>query len=339
MYRIIENVYCLIPTYRYKFAFYILINMKAIILSAIGSTDNLKFKDIPIPVLQNGEVLVKVHAISINPVDAKTRAGGGVYRYGNISREAELILGWDISGVVIESKSPLFKSGDEVFGMVNFPGAGKAYAEYVAAPASHLALKPNNITHHEAAAATLAALTAWQVLVDQAAIKAGDRVLIHAASGGVGHYAVQIAKHLGAYVIGTSSGTNKDFVLSLGADEHIDYHSQSLEEIASPIDLVLDSLGIANILRSIDVIKEGGKIISIVSQFTDEVTQKAQDRNINGAFYLVHSDGNHMQALATLLGERKILSHVSKVFSFEQMAAAHSQIETGRTVGKLVITV
>jgi NADPH:quinone reductase-like Zn-dependent oxidoreductase len=139
--------------------------MKAIILSAIGSTENLLFKDIPVPALQEDEVLVKVHAISINPVDAKTRSGAGVYRYGNISKEAELVLGWDISGVVTDSKSRLFKTGDEVFGMVNFPGAGKAYAEYVAAPATHLTLKPHNITHQEAAAATLAALTAWQVLV------------------------------------------------------------------------------------------------------------------------------------------------------------------------------
>lgn len=313
--------------------------MKAIILSAIGSTDNLKFKEIPVPALQIDEVLVKVHAISINPVDVKTRGGAGVFRYGNISKEAELVLGWDISGVVTESKSPLFKAGDEVFGMVNFPGAGKAYAEYVAAPANHLTLKPNNITHHEAAAATLAALTAWQVLVDQAGIKVGDRVLIHAASGGVGHYAVQLAKHLGAYVIGTSSADNKDFVLSLGADEHIDYQSQSLEDIKNPVDFVLDSLGIENILRSIDIIKEGGRIISIVSQFTDEVMQKVKDKNINGGFYLVHSDGDDMQALATLLSERKIHSHVSKVFLFDQMAAAHSQIETGRTVGKLVITI
>lgn len=313
--------------------------MKAIILSAIGSTDNLKFKEIPVPAPQIDEVLVKVHAISINPVDVKTRGGAGVFRYGNISKEAELVLGWDISGVVTESKSPLFKAGDEVFGMVNFPGAGKAYAEYVAAPANHLTLKPNNITHHEAAAATLAALTAWQVLVDQAGIKVGDRVLIHAASGGVGHYAVQLAKHLGAYVIGTSSANNKDFVLSLGADEHIDYQSQSLEDIKNPVDFVLDSLGIENILRSIDIIKEGGRIISIVSQFTDEVMQKVKDKNINGGFYLVHSDGDDMQALATLLSERKIHSHVSKVFLFDQMAAAHSQMETGRTVGKLVITI
>lgn len=313
--------------------------MKAIILSATGSTDNLHIKDVPVPELQDEGVLVKVHAISINPVDVKTRAGAGVYRYGNIGQEVELILGWDISGVVTESKSTLFKAGDDVFGMVNFPGAGKAYAEYVAAPASHLTLKPNNITHQQAAAATLAALTAWQVLADQAGIKAGDRILIHAASGGVGHYAVQLAKHLGAYVIGTSSAANKDFVLSLGADEHIDYQNQNLADISSTVDFVLDTLGIESILSSLDVIKEGGRIISIVSQFTDEVKHKADTKNITGGFYLVHSDGNDMQILADLLSEGKLQSHVSKIFEFEQMATAHDQIESGRTVGKVAINI
>jgi NADPH:quinone reductase-like Zn-dependent oxidoreductase len=313
--------------------------MKAIILSAIGSVDNLKFKDMPVPAPQNGEVLIKVQAISINPVDIKTRTGGGVYRYGNVSQETELILGWDISGIVTESKSTLFKVGDEVFGMVNFPGAGKAYAEYVTAPASHLALKPDNITHQQAAAATLASLTAWQVLAQQANVRPGQRVLIHAASGGVGHYAVQLARHLGAYVIGTSSAANKDFVLSLGADEHIDYQSDILSEVTGNIDFVLDCLGTENILQSLSVIKDGGKIISIVSQFTDELKQQAEAKNISGDFYLVHSDGNDMRTLAALLREGKLKSHVSKTFRFEDMADAHKQIESGRTVGKVVVNV
>lgn len=313
--------------------------MKAIILSAIGSTDNLQFRDIPIPMLQNDEVMVKVKSISINPVDAKTRGGSGVYRYGNISEKSELILGWDISGVITASKSPLFEVGDEVFGMVNFPGEGKAYAEFVAAPARHLALKPSNITHQEAAAATLAPLTAWQVLMHQAGIKSGDRVFIHAASGGVGHYAVQLAKHLGAYVIGSSSAINKDFVLSLGADEHFDYLSQNLTDISEPVDFVLDCLGTESTLLSLDIIKEGGKIISIVSQFTDEVKHKAGKKDITGGFYLVHSDGNDMQTLAILLKEGKLQSHISKSFTFEQMADAHHQIESSRTVGKVVVNI
>ena len=142
--------------------------------------------------------------------------------YGRIKTERPLILGWDIAGVVEDSQSDLFKAGDEVFGMVNFPGHGKAYAEYVAVPAGQLALKPRNISFEEAAASTLVALTAWQALVTNAGVQKGQNVLIHAASGGVGHIAVQIAKYLGATVTGTSSARNRDFVLSLGADRHID---------------------------------------------------------------------------------------------------------------------
>jgi NADPH:quinone reductase-like Zn-dependent oxidoreductase len=308
-------------------------NMKAIILTEPGSTDNLVIQDIPTPAIHADEVLVQVKSISINPVDVKTRIRK---REDNGSA---FIIGWDISGVVTASNSDLFKAGDEVFGMVNFPGIGNAYAEYVAAPASHLALKPANISHEEAAAATLALLTAWQVLVTNADIKPGDRVLIHAAAGGVGHYAVQIAKYLGAYVIGTSSAANKNFVLSLGANEHIDYTSQILKDAAKDIDFILDSLGEASIDQSLDVIKDGGKIISILPQVTDMHREKAAARNISISFVLVKSDGDDMNTLAALLESGKIKSHVSKSFTFNQMADAHLQVESGRTVGKIVVNV
>jgi NADPH:quinone reductase-like Zn-dependent oxidoreductase len=313
--------------------------MKAITLTAPGSTDNLVMQDIPTPVINTNEVLVQVKSISINPVDVKTRIGKGVYSYGGIKRDATFIIGWDISGIVTASKSPLFKEGDEVFGMVNFPGTGNAYAEYVAAPAAHLALKPANISHEEAAAGTLALLTTWQVLVTNAGIKAGDRVLIHAAAGGVGHYAVQVAKHLGAYVIGTSSAANKDFVLSLGADEHIDYKSQVLKDATKDVDFVLDSLSEESIDQSLDVIKEGGRIISILTQITETLAQKAKARNIDISFILVKSDGDDMNTIAALLKSGKIKSHVSKSFAFNKMADAHRQIESGRTVGKIVVNI
>lgn len=232
--------------------------MKSIVLKDFGSVDNLIYEELPMPSINDGEVLIKVKAISINPVDVKTRSGKG--RAAKLKDEHPIILGWDVSGVVTLSKSDLFKEGDEVFGMINFPGHGKAYSEYVSAPASHLALKPVNITHEEAAAATLAALTAWQALVDHAKIKKGDRVLIHAAAGGVGNYAVQIAKHIGAYVIGTSSAGKRDFVLSLGADEHVDYTSQTLEDAASNIDFVLDTIGGDTIDNSLKVMKKAGQL-------------------------------------------------------------------------------
>lgn len=311
--------------------------MKAIILEEFGSADQLAIQELPKPVLKEQEVLIQVKAISINPVDIKTREGKGVS--GLIKEEKPIILGWDISGIVVETKSDMFKAGDEVFGMVNFPGHGKAYAEYVAAPADQLALKPSQISHADAAAATLAALTAWQVLVDHAKIKAGDRVLIHAAAGGVGHYAVQIAKHLGAYVIGTSSAAKKDFIMSLGADEHIDYAAGPLEEFTKDIDLVLDAIGGENIDKSLKVIRKGGTIISIPSGLREEVTEKAKAMGINGYFTMVQSNGQNMQKIAGLLDDRSLLSHVSQTFDFDQMADAHRALETGRTQGKIVVLI
>src|ERR1700722_7503905 len=230
--------------------------MKAIILNDFGGVEQFQQAELPVPGIKDGEVLVKVKAISINPVDAKTRGGKGWAEM--LKYEKPIIVGWDISGVVTESTSPLFTEGDEVFGMIHFPGHGKAYAEYVVAPAEHLALKPENSTHEQAAAATLAPLTAWQAFSDFGRLRPGQRVLIHAAAGGVGHYAVQIARHIGAYVIATSSGENKDFVLSLGANEHIDYKTQRFEEVAKDVDFVLDTVSAENADRSLAVLRKGG---------------------------------------------------------------------------------
>lgn len=288
-----------------------------------------------VPKIAADEVLVKVKAISINPVDVKSRAGKGVF--GRLKDQLPLTLGWDISGIVTESNSSLFKAGDEVFGMVNFPGHGKAYAEYVAAPADQLAIKPASISHEEAAAATLAALTALQTLEYHAKVKAGQKVLIHAAAGGVGQYAVQLAKHLGAYVVGTSSAKNKDFVLSLGADEHIDYHGFDWKNSPLEFDFILDTIGGDNIDLSLEVAKSGGTLISIPSGLNEAVTEKAKARGVDGYFTMVKSDGEGMKKLASLLEDGTLKSHVSETFPFENIGAAHAQVESGRTVGKVVV--
>lgn len=312
--------------------------MKAIILVQPGSTANLVMRDVQTPQPGNEEVLVQVKSISINPVDAKTRQGGGVYNYGKVSEQPELILGWDISGTVTATNSTRFAIGDEVFGMVNFPGTGSAYAEYATAPADQLALKPATTSHQEAAAATLAALTALQVF-RAAGVKAGDRVLIHGASGGVGHYAVQLAKEIGAYVIGTSSAANRIFVFSLGVDEHIDYTAVNLPDATHDIDFVFDSLGPENIINSLPVIKNGGKVISIVTQFNEDLASQLAAKNVTGKFLLVQSNGKDMDYLAKLLETGKLKSHVSKSFTLDQMADAHQQIESGKTTGKIVVTI
>ncbi|PZU83310.1 MULTISPECIES: NADP-dependent oxidoreductase [Chryseobacterium] len=310
--------------------------MKSIVLKEAGSVENLEYVELAKPTINEGEVLIKIKAISINPVDVKSRAGKGVY--GRIKTENPLILGWDISGIVEETKSSAFKVGDEVFGMVNFPGHGKAYAEYVAAPANQLALKPKNISFEDAAASTLVALTAYQALVHHANIQEGQNVLVHAASGGVGHIAVQIAKHLGAKVTGTSSAKNKDFVLSLGADSHIDYHGFDWKSAGRTFDFVLDTIGGDNIDHSLEVTKEGGSIISIPTGLNEQVTSKAESKGVKGYFILVQSSGEDMKQIASLLESGAVKPHVSKIFPFEQMREAHLEQETGRTVGKIVVT-
>ena len=310
--------------------------MKAITLSTFGDIENLQIKEIPVPEIVANEVLVEVKSISINPVDVKSRQGKGMA--GRLKGLDPLILGWDISGIVTETKSSQFNVGDSVFGMVNFPGHGQAYAEYVAAPASQLAIKPANINFNDAAAATLAALTAWQALVVHAKVQKGQRVLIHAAAGGVGHYAVQLAKYLGAYVIGTSSANNKDFVLSLGADEHIDYMLKPFEEQTSDIDFVLDTIGGENIDRSLKIVKKGGTLITIPSGLSDGVAEKGQAAGINAFFFLVSSNGEHMQEIAALLEKGILKSYVSDVFPFGKMGEAHLQVESGRTRGKVIVS-
>ncbi len=309
--------------------------MKAIILKEFGGVDQLELTELPTPVIGEGEVLVQVKAISINPVDVKTRAGKGAA--GALKDQKPMILGWDIAGIVTESKSEEFEAGDEVFGMVHFPGHGKAYAEYVAAPADQLALKPANISFEAAAASTLAALAAWQAFSDHGRLRAGQRVLIHAAAGGVGHFAVQIARHTGAYVIGTASAENKDFVLGLGANECIDYKAQRFEDVVKDIDFVLDTHGGEYVDRSLQVIKKGGTIVSIPSSVNAGVKEKAKAKGINGLTMMVQSSGEDMQHLAGWLGDGTLRAEVSKVFSFEQMAEAHQAVETGKTRGKVVV--
>lgn len=310
--------------------------MKAIVVNSPGPVSQLHLEEVEKPVIQDGEVLIQVKAISINPVDVKSRAGKGVY--GRLKDQNPLILGWDISGVVTASRSEAFKPGDAVFGMVNFPGHGRAYAEYVAAPAAHLALKPANISFEEAAAATLAALTAWQAMVHNAKVQAGQKVLVHAAAGGVGHFAVQLAKHLGAHVTGTSSARNKAFVLASGADAHIDYTTYDWASHPEEFDFVLDAIGGDTIEHSLLVTKKGGTVISIPTGLNETVTEKAKAKGVHGYFMLVQSNGADMQQLALLLEKSILKAHVSHTYPFTEMANAHLQVESGRTVGKVVVT-
>jgi NADPH:quinone reductase-like Zn-dependent oxidoreductase len=312
--------------------------MRAVILKESGGVENLIEADIPIPDISEDEVLVKARAISINPVDVKARKG--ISLVSVLKDMNPIILGWDISGTVVRKGDKVtgFREGDEVFGMVNFPGHGKAYAEYVAVPEKHIAIKPANVSHEEAAAATLAALTAWQLL-HVSGVKKGDRILIHGAAGGVGHYAVQMCKFLGLYVAGTSSGKNRDFILGLGASEHVDYEKTRFEDVLSNFDFVLDTIGGEYIDRSIKVLRPGGTIICIPTATAHGLQEKASKAGMNGLNFLVKSDGENMKEIAGLLERGIVKSHVSKMLPLDRIREAHKQIETGKTRGKVVIQI
>jgi len=313
--------------------------MKAIILTEAGSADNLKLQEVDTPRPKEDEVLIKVKAISINPVDVKTRKGGALLT--SLQESPPVILGWDLAGDVtaVGTDVTKFKTGDKVFGMINFPGRGKAYAEYVTAPEAHLAHIPKGIGYEEAVATTLAALTAWQVLVHQAEIRAGQRVLVHAAAGGVGHFAVQIAKQFGAYVIGTASAANNEFLKSLGVDQTVDYTREDFSQTLRDIDIVLDPIGGETTIKSLQVLKPGGTLVSIVSGVKAEAQSIAGENNIAAKNYLVHSSGEDTEQLAVLLKEGKLKPTISGRYTLEQMPEAHRKIETGKTRGKIVVNV
>jgi len=313
--------------------------MKAIVLKGFGGVDNLIGDEVPVPVPGDDEVLIKIVAAAVNPIDIKTRKGRGAAEI--IRRYDPMILGWDISGDVIKKgrKVKSFREGDSVFGMINFPGHGRAYAEYATAPVSHIARKPDNISHEEAAGASLAALTAWQLLKYRSGIKKGSAVLVHAAAGGVGHFAVQMAKYMGANVAATSSSANIGFLSELGVMHHVDYEKDRFEEMLRNFDFVLDAIGSDYIDRSLKVLKKGGKIISIPSGASEDVAEKAQARGMIGQNFRTSSSGEDMKEIAGLLEAGIVKSVVTGVFSLDEVRDAHLQIESGKTRGKIILKI
>ncbi len=308
--------------------------MKAVVLSDWGEASNFSVQDVPTPGIQPGEVLVRVRAFGVNPADFKTRSGTAPYAKAYTH---PIILGWDMAGDVVDVGSGVteFQKGDAVYGMVNFPSPGQTYAEYVAAPADNLALKPAKLTYEQAAAAPLAVLTAWQALTEHGHLEAGQTVLIQAASGGVGHLGVQLAKALGATVIGTASGKNEAFVRSLGVDEFIDYTTTKVEEVLNDIDLVFDTAGADTIFQSAEVLKPGGRLISIAYGAMDKVLAERPD--IIAERILVHTSGDDLRTINALIDAGKLHIEVSQVLPADQMAEAHRQLESRRTTGKIVL--
>ncbi|MEV6400732.1 NADP-dependent oxidoreductase [Streptomyces sp. NPDC051907] len=315
--------------------------MRAIVLDAFGGPEQLRLADVPRPQPLPTEVLVRVRSAGVNPVDFKTRSGGGM---AGVLGEPPLILGWDVSGVVEEVGFGVhtLEVGDEVYGMPWFPRQAGGYAEYVTAPARQFARKPASIDHDQAAAAPLAALTAWQALVDAVRVEPGQRVLIHAAAGGVGHFAVQIAKHLGAYVIGTARAEKHDWLRSLGADELIDYTEVRFEDAARDVDVVLDLVGDghdATSTRSLRTLRPGGTLIAAPSGVAPELLESARAQGLRALPFLVEPDGAALARLAELVDKGEIRVEVEDVLPLAEAAEAHRRSEQGRTRGKLVLRV
>ncbi|WP_043624852.1 NADP-dependent oxidoreductase [Nonomuraea candida] len=315
--------------------------MRAITQDSFGGPEVLHLTDVPRPVPLPTEILVRVHAAGVNPVDWKTRQGSGM---AHVLGAPPFVLGWDVSGVVEEVGFGVttVEPGDEVYGMPWFPRQAGAYAEYVTAPSRQFARKPRTIGHEAAAGVPLAALTAWQALVDTARIERGQRVLIHAAAGGVGHLAVGIARHAGAYVIGTARAAKHDWLRSLGADEVIDYTTTRFEDAVRDVDVVIDLVGDGHdrtSTRSLRVLRPGGLLVAMPSGVAPELLGQAREQGVRATGILVEPDGAALARIGALIDEGELTVEVEEVFPLAGAAEAHRRGEQGRTRGKIVLGV
>ncbi|AOR36036.1 NADPH:quinone reductase [Streptomyces fodineus] len=315
--------------------------MRAVVQDGFGGPEVLRIQQVPRPAPLPTEVLVRVHAAGINPVDWKTRGGTGM---AGLLGDPPFTLGWDVSGVVEEVGFGVttLKAGDEVYGMPWFPRVANAYAEYVTAPARQFARKPATLDHVHAAAVPLAALTAWQAVVDTAHVQAGQRVLVTAAAGGVGHFAVQFARHLGAHVIGTAGAARHAWLKELGAQQAIDYTTTRFEDATADVDVVIDLVGDAHdrtSTRSLKVLRPGGLLVAIPAGVSPELAQAAEAAGVRVTPFLVEPDGAALTTIADLIDAGHVAVEVEETFPLEQAGTAHARGEAGRTRGKLVLTV
>ncbi|MEV4515934.1 NADP-dependent oxidoreductase [Dactylosporangium sp. NPDC049525] len=300
--------------------------MRRVTQDVLGDASVLRVVEVDVPAPGPTEILVEMRAAGVNPVDWKVRAGGGVLG------TPPFTVGWELSGVVAATGTGVtrFAVGDEVFGMPRFPGEAAAYAEYVTGPARQFALKPLNLSHEQAGGLALAGLTAWQVLVETAGVLEGQRVLIPAAAGGVGHLAVQIAKARGAYVIGTASAPKHDFVRSLGADEVLDHRTDDLSSVKD-VDVAVATVA-GQIPRLAATLAPEGALIALNGVDAAAVTEAG------GVFLLAEPDRAGLEHLAALVLDGRLTVHVDRVFPLDRAAAAHEFGELGHTTGKLVLT-
>ena len=330
--------------------------MKAFILDKYKKSGALRFGDRPEPELGDEDVLVDIHAAALNPLDSKIRDGAFKPL---LPYRPPFILGHDMAGRVVRvgAKVRRFKAGDEVYARPRDGRVG-TLAERIAVHADDLALKPSNLTMEEAASIPLVGLTAWQALVDRAGLRKGQKILIHAGSGGVGTFAIQLAKHLGATVATTTSTANVDLVRSLGADVVIDYKTQDFENVLSGYDVVLNSLGGDTLQKSLNVLKPGGKLISIsgppdpdfarqkglnwglrqlMRLLSFGIRRKAKGRGLTYSFLFMRADGGQLSQITALIETGAIRPVMDRIFPFKATNEALAYLDTGRSKGKVVV--
>ena len=307
--------------------------MKAVQINEFGDHSVLLLNDVVIPTPNENEVLIKVKSAAVNPVDWKIREG---YLQPLLNHSLPLTLGWDVSGevVAIGKNVTNLKVGDAVYSRPDIAKNG-SYAEYQTVVAEEAALKPSSFTWQEAAGVPLTALTAWQSLYGLAKLESGDRVLIHAGSGAVGQFAIQLAKLRGAYVYTTTSSKNTELVMSLGADQSIDYHQDDFSQLKD-IDVVFDTIGGETQAKSWKTLKKGGRLVSITETPDDAIAAKY---DISAFFCFVQPNGEQLKKLAELADAGQLTVTIDSEFSLSQVAEAHKRSETGRAQGKIIINV
>ncbi|GAA1464855.1 NADP-dependent oxidoreductase [Microbacterium thalassium] len=316
-------------------------SMTAVVFDEPGGPEVLHTASVPVPTPVLSEVLVRVVGAGINPIDAKTRAGKGLA--GAVSH-FPTVPGFDFSGVVVQApyEAHPFPPGTEVFGMAAYPRSGGSYAEYVVVPTLSLARKPAALSHVEAAGVPLAALTAWGLIVETARAHEGQRILIHAGSGGVGHFAVQFAAYFGAHVTATASGRNASWLRELGANVVIDYTTTKFDEVLSGMDVVIDLVGNAiddTGTRSLSVLRPGGIYVLVPTGSWPEYAEAADAAGVRATSFKVIPDGNALATIGRLLDSGAVQVYVEKVLDLPDAAQAHTALEDGHTRGKIVLRV
>ena len=308
--------------------------MKAIIVDEYGGPDVLKLEEVPRPEPKDDQILVRVIAAGVNPVDAAARSEKYAKFFGIV---LPFVPGYDIAGIVEKKGANIkkFKTGDSVYAYIGL-GEGGGYAEYAVVTEVEAAPKPKSLNYIEAAAVPVVALTARQALIDTAKLSAGQTVLIHGGSGGVGTFAIQIAKARGAKVIATASTANQDLLKKLGAHVAIDYTKTRFEDVAKDVDVVLDSVGKDTLARSYGVVKEGGFIVTLVAQIDQAELDK---HKIRGASLSVEPNPDELAKIGRLIDEKKIKVIVSQTFPLSEAMKAQEQVATGHTRGKIVLKV